>query len=163
MEALSALPKFCSSWHLQKAAAAIPSGADVRLRLVKSNVRLILRQNPVLKKKSLNVFFLEYVICQNVPKLYSSSNGSSFISSYLCIQTKQKSGMSTCGYLKLWAQGKIYMNQPQACYAACTCRQYSKRPRHLHYSNFVPLPWSETTRNMPCTCQWGIINKQGLF
>lgn len=73
------------------------------------------------------------------------------------------SGMYTCGCLKLWAQGKIYMNQPQACYAACTCRQYSKRPRHLHYSNFIPLPWSETTRNMPCTCQWGIINKQGLF
>jgi len=37
------------------------------------SVRLILLQNPILKKKSLNVFFLEYVICQNVPKLYSSS------------------------------------------------------------------------------------------
>ena len=34
MEALSALPKLCGSWHLQEAAAAIPIGADVRLRLV---------------------------------------------------------------------------------------------------------------------------------
>jgi len=31
MEALSALPKICSSWHLQEAAAAIPIGANVRL------------------------------------------------------------------------------------------------------------------------------------
>jgi len=34
VEALSALPKFCGSWHLQEAAAAIPIGADVRLRLM---------------------------------------------------------------------------------------------------------------------------------
>jgi len=33
-EALSALPKLCGSWHLQEAAAAIPIGANVRLRLV---------------------------------------------------------------------------------------------------------------------------------
>lgn len=56
MEALSALPKFCGSWHLQKAAAAIPSGADVRLCLVslpsKSNSskfisRQLLKEKPV--------------------------------------------------------------------------------------------------------------------
>jgi len=113
-EALSALPKLCGSWHLQEAAAAIPIGANVRLRLVsllqspylqslKSNfnsrvqglvfrsrpeegsvgvyfrnvinVKLILLQNPVLKKKSLNVFFR---ICNlsKCCKFSSSSNGS---------------------------------------------------------------------------------------
>ena len=29
MEALSALPKLCGSWHLQEAAAAIPSGVAI--------------------------------------------------------------------------------------------------------------------------------------
>ena len=47
MEALAALPKLCGSWHLQEAAAAIPIGANVRLRLVRllHLTRLFMKRN----------------------------------------------------------------------------------------------------------------------
>ena len=54
MEALSALPKFRGSWHLHGAVAAIPSGANVRLRLMS---KIDSSSKPCFEEEIINVLF----------------------------------------------------------------------------------------------------------
>ena len=66
MEALSALPKFCGSWHLHGAAAAIPNGADVRLRLMSE---IDSSSKPCFEEEIIKCVALDYVICHDVLSL----------------------------------------------------------------------------------------------
>ena len=89
MEALSALPKLCNSWHLQEAVAAIPIGANVRLSLVSPSSAI---------KISLLHFIIRGLICPvrlHSVKKHKLSVGRLFpLSASMCLTAKVHQNLS---------------------------------------------------------------------